>query len=68
MSEPTVTVSIAFKRNLGNYESVDHFASISGLKAGATPAEIDALLDTGRVAWERIRLALAEQIRKGRPE
>lgn len=52
MSEqPTVSVSVSMKVNLGNYESADAFVSLSGLNVDATAEEIEALLNTGKVAW-----------------
>jgi hypothetical protein len=68
MTEPTVSVSIAFKKNLGNYQSADYFVSLSGLKAGTTVEQMQPLLETGRLAWEVIRAALAEQIKRGPSE
>ena len=60
--EPTVSVSLEMKNNLGNYESAGVFVSVNGLAAGATQAEIDELLDTGRLAYERIRERLREKV------
>ncbi len=62
--EPTVTVSMARKINLGNYESADCFVSISGVKVDTTPEEMDALLETGKVAWEKVAGALRAEVRK----
>ena len=62
--EPTITVSVAAKVNLGNYESADAFVSISGLEAGATEYQIEELLDTGKLAWslmtKRLNAKVAE--------
>ena len=44
MEEPNVAVSLEMKINLGNYESAGVFVSVSGLRVGATEAEIDELL------------------------
>lgn len=63
--EPTITVSVARKINLGNYESADYFVSLSGIKAGMTAEEMKPLMDTGKVAWDTVRSALMEQIKKG---
>jgi hypothetical protein len=65
MSEPTITVSVARKVNKGNYESADFFVSISGITAGMTAEQMKPLLDTGRVAWEQVRAALVEQLKRG---
>jgi hypothetical protein len=65
-TEPTITVSVARKINLGNYESADYFVSLSGIPAGTTAEQMKPLLDTGRVAWEQVRAALVEQIKRGR--
>jgi hypothetical protein len=66
--EPTVSVSMGMKINLGSYESADVFCSVSGLHVGATEAEIDELLDTGRIAYERIREKLKERVSAVRAE
>lgn len=64
--EPTITVSMSRKLNLGNFESADVFVSISGIKAGMTTADIEPLLVAGRFGWDCARTALGEQIRIAR--
>jgi hypothetical protein len=66
-TEPTIAVSMARKINMGNFESADCFVSLSGIKAGMTPEEMAPLLDTGKVAWDLVRAALAEQVQMSRP-
>ena len=61
--EPTVTVSMSRKINLGNYESAECFVSVSGVREGMTAEEIAPLMETGKVAWEQVRAALIEQMR-----
>lgn len=65
--EPTITVSMSRKINLGNYESADCFVSISGIREGMTADDLAPLLETGKVGWDLVRDALAEQVRKSRP-
>lgn len=60
--EPTVSVSVAMKVNLGNYESADAFVSVSGLREGATAAEIEGLLDTGKLAWSLMTTRLRDKV------
>ncbi len=69
--EPTVTISMSRKLNLENlwgpkfkYESAEVFVSVKDVRAGMTPDEIAALMDTGRVAWDQVRASLAEQVAK----
>ena len=64
----TVTVSMSRKVNMGNYESADVFVSISGAKAGMTAEELEPLLTTAKVAWDTVKIALVEQIRKIKDE
>lgn len=61
-AEPTITVSVAMKINLGNYESADAFVSCSGLPAGATAEQIEELLDTGKLAWSLMTKRLGEKV------
>jgi len=60
--KPTVSVSVAMKVNLGNYESADAFISVSGLEAGATEAQIEELLDTGHLAWGMLTTRLGAKV------
>lgn len=67
--EPTITVSMSRKVNLERvlgpkfrYESAECFVSISGIKAGMSPEQLEALFTTGKVAWEMVREELREQI------
>jgi hypothetical protein len=62
--EPTITVSMARKINMGNYESADCLVSISGVREGMTADELEPLLDTGKVAWDLVRAALVEQVQQ----
>ena len=59
---PTITVSLTRKVNLGSYESADAFMAISGIEANMTPDEINALLETGYLAWDLMGLALADKV------
>lgn len=60
--EPTITVSVSRKIGLPNYGSADAFVSVSGIKAGATEAEIKELMDTGKLAWSVLTAALKEKV------
>ena len=61
--EPTVTVSMSRKINLGNYESAECFVSVSGVRVDMTDEDIAPLLQVGKVAWEQVRVALIDQVR-----
>ena len=58
---PTISISMSRKLNLGNYESADVFVCLSGVPAGASEDEIQALLDTGNLAYPMIAATLKEK-------
>ncbi len=60
--EPTISVSVSMKVNLGNYESADAFVSLSGLPEGTPLEEIEALLDTGKLAWGAMTERLVSKV------
>ena len=60
--EPRVTISVDQKIYLGNYESASVGIILSSLPAGVTEAEIEALLDTGRLAYGKMVERLAEKV------
>ena len=61
-NEPRIATSVEMKVNLGNYESASCFISLSNIAAGTTPAEIEALLDTGRIVYDALKRRLQLQI------
>jgi hypothetical protein len=66
--EPRIAVTIDRKINLGNYESASVGIVLSGVPVGASVEEIDAMLDTGRIMYDRMRERLQEKVaaeRKG---
>lgn len=62
--EPSLSLSVEMKVNLGNYNSVGAFVSMSGVTAETTEDEMDRLLSNGRVAWEKLRADLTEKVRQ----
>lgn len=58
----SVSISLERKVNLGNYETAGIFISVNGVKPGTSAEDIDAALDTGKIAYERIRLALKDKV------
>ena len=64
--EPTTTVSMSRKVNLGNYESADVFVSLNGVRAGMTAKDLEPLLNATKVAWDLVRAHLVEQIAAAR--
>ena len=68
--EPRITIAIDQKLNMGNYESASVGIILSSLPVDVTEAEIDALLDTGRLAYdkmvERLAIKVAEKREAGR--
>jgi len=62
-SPPKVTMSVGMKVNLGNYESADVSIILSHVPVGATAEEVDEMLDTGRIVFERMRERLKEKVR-----
>jgi len=67
-SEPKVAVSLSRKINLGGYESVDLFFSVSDLAVGATEAEIQEALETGEAAFQLLKRKVADKMREARVE
>ena len=61
-SDARVSTSLEMKINLGNYESAACFISLSGVPLGASEAEIEALLDTGRIAYDAIKRRIQLQV------
>lgn len=64
--EMRVSVSIDRKLNLGNYESVSIFMSISGVEPGASEEEIEEAMQTGDRALVVLKRHLQAQINKVR--
>ena len=60
--EPRVTIAIDQKLNMGNYESASVGIILSSLPVGVTEAEIEALLDTGRLAYDKMVERLAVKV------
>ena len=61
MEEPTVSISIGRKINLGNYESVDIFFSLNGLPVDTPEKDMRELLQTGENAFLLIRQKIVEK-------
>ncbi len=64
--EPSVSVSIDRKLNLGNYESVGLFVALSGVPVGASDELIDEMLDTGRKVYDKLRVRLGDLVTEER--
>lgn len=62
MTEPTVTISVSRKINLGDYESADLFISLNGVKPGMTAKEMQPLLDVAMVGWDEMHALLSDEI------
>ena len=60
--EPRISVSIGRRLNLGNYESVDIFMSVSGVEPGTTTEEIEELLITGDRAFQLLKTRIGAKI------
>ena len=56
------------KVNLGNYESAEVWLSVSGVEPGTSTEEIDDALETGKLAYERIRERMREKVAALRAE
>ena len=64
----TVTLSVARKVNLGNYESADVFMSINNVPIGATEEDIEAALVTGKITFDVLKVAVTDKARDLRSE
>jgi len=62
--EPSLSLSVEMKVNLGSYNSAGAFVSMSGVTRETTEEEMDGLLANGRMAWEKLRADLAEKVRQ----
>ena len=60
----TVTLSVARKVNLGNYESADVFMSINNVPLDASHEDIDAALVTGKLTFDVLKVAVTERARE----
>ena len=63
---PRIAITIDRKINLGNYESASVGIVLSGVEVGTTEEEIDAMLDTGRIMFDRMRERLKEKVQATR--
>lgn len=62
MDVPSVTVSVARKVNLGNYESEDIFLSISGVTPTMSRDDMNELLECGNVAYDLVCEEIARKV------
>ena len=60
--EPTLSISVDMKVNLGDYNSAGAFVSMSGVTADTTPEEMDRVLANGKVAWDKLRADLSAKV------
>lgn len=59
---PTISISLSRKINTGNYESADVYVCLSGVPVGASEDEIQAMLETGSLAYTMIAANLKEKV------
>ncbi len=64
MESMTVTVGIARKISLPNYENVDLSMMIHNVEAGATEAEIEEALETGNLAFQVLMARMKEKMQE----
>jgi hypothetical protein len=64
MTEPTVTISVARKINLGDYESADLFISLNGIKPGMTAKDMQPLLDVAMVGWDEVYAVMKDEVNR----
>lgn len=69
-----IAVTGGQKVNLGNYESADLSICLSGVPVGASEELIDAMLDTTKIVYTKIRerlkaevVRLKTEVQNGRP-
>lgn len=66
--DPTLTVSLSRKVNVGNFESADVFISLSGIPFEASEETIGKMLKTSNLAFDMIREELRGKIAQIRRE
>lgn len=57
------TISIEQKINLGDYQSASVSIILSGIPSGASEEAIEEPLDTGKIAYDRMRERLVARVR-----
>ena len=60
--QPSISISLSRKINLGNYESADFFVSLNGVTADTLPDEMEELLNVGKIAYDLIRKDIAGKV------
>lgn len=63
-----VHVTMSVRANLGNYQHADVSMCLSGIEVGASEDRIDEMLDTAKLAYERMKPRLMEKVREQQRE
>ena len=60
---PRTSVSLSMKVSLAQYENAELFLSVQNIGPATTDEEIDAALERGKLAYDRIRAHMRGRIR-----